>query len=115
MNDIYMLTDNAIMANIAVGIRETRLKQNISQLNLAKQAGISLSSVIRVEEGQIKSFDTLIRVLRTLGRLDVLTPLVFKQPSPNDYFNRMNSKKPMRQRAAKSKPEYTSIVADSEW
>lgn len=41
----------------------------------------------KVEKGEIRSFDVLLRLLRTLGKLDVLLPLVEEeQLSPSEYY-----------------------------
>ena len=76
MDDIYTLADAAICARIGSTLRTARLKQNITQLSLAEDSCLSLSSVKKIEKGEIGSFDTLLRVLRILGKLDVLIPLV---------------------------------------
>jgi len=41
MDDIYMLSDGIIMNLIGTRLKAIRLKQNITQQNLAKEAGIS--------------------------------------------------------------------------
>ena len=47
----------------------------------------ALSSLKNIEKGEIRSFDSLLRVLRTLGKLDVLQPLVEEeQMSPSEYY-----------------------------
>lgn len=87
MNDIYMLTDAAIADKIGSHLKANRLKQNITQQSLAEAAGVSLSSLKNIEKGEIRSFDSLLRVLRTLGKLDVLQPLVEEeQMSPSEYY-----------------------------
>ncbi len=40
-----------------------------------------------MEDGEVKNSESLIRVLRTLGELDIFVPLVEKeQLSPNEYY-----------------------------
>lgn len=34
----------------------------------------------KIEKGEIRSFDSLVRVLRILGKLDVLQPLIDNEP-----------------------------------
>ena len=97
-----MLADKAILNRIGCHLRSVRLRQNITQQSLSESAGISLSSLKKVEKGEIGSFDTLLRVLRILGKLDVLQPLVDEeQLSPNEYYEliQSNAKKHKRQRA----------------
>ena len=102
MDDIYRLTDTTILNRIGNNLKATRLKQNITQQSLADSAGVSLSSLKKVEKGEIGSFDSLLRVLRTLGKLDVFQPLVEEeQLSPSEYYKlvQSNATKHQRQRA----------------
>ena len=101
MEDIYILSDVQIQKNIGEKIKSTRLKQNITQDSLAASASISRSSVQKVESGEIKSFDTFLRILRTLGMLDELHHLCKEEElSPSEYYDMANSaKKGKRKRA----------------
>lgn len=101
MEDIYILSDAQIQKKIGEKIKATRLKQNIKQDSLAESASISRSSVQKVESGEIKSFDTFLRVLRTLGMLDELHHLCEEeQLSPSEYYDMVNLvKKGKRKRA----------------
>ena len=102
MDDIYMLADTIILNRIGNHLKSVRLKQNITQQSLADAAGVSLSSLKKIEKGEIGSFDSLLRVLRTLGKLDVLQPLVDEeQLSPSEYYHlvQSNMAKHQRQRA----------------
>ena len=102
MNEIYMLADAIIIKRIGNHLKTVRLRQNITQQSLADAAGVSLSSLKKVEKGEIGSFDSLLRVLRTLGKLDVLQPLVEEeQLSPSEYYElvQSNTAKHQRQRA----------------
>ena len=82
-----MLTDAAIQSRMGENLKGERLRQNITQQRLAEDAGVSLSTVKKLERGEMGTFDALLRVLRTLGRLDVLSPLVEEtQLSPSEYY-----------------------------
>ncbi|MDE7377335.1 MAG: helix-turn-helix domain-containing protein [Paraprevotella sp.] len=102
MNDIYMLADTMIQQRIGDKLKSIRLKQNITQQSLAESADVSLSTVKKMENGTIRSFGSLLRVLRILGRLDVFLPLVEEeQLSPNEYYNLVyTAQKKTRKRAA---------------
>lgn len=102
MDDIYMLADAMILNRIGSHLKTARLKQNITQQSLADAAGVSLSSLKKIEKGEIGTFDSLLRVMRTLGKLDVLQPLVDEeQMSPSEYYElvQSNAAKHQRQRA----------------
>lgn len=102
MDDIYMLADPIILERIGNHLKQNRLKQNVTQQSLAEAAGVSLSSIKNIEKGEIRSFDALLRVLRTLGKLDVLQPLVDEeQMSPSEYYEFVHSQgRHQRKRAA---------------
>ena len=92
MDDIYMMSDVAILEKIGSHLKASRLKQNITQQSLAETAGVSLTSLKNIEKGEIRSFDALLRVLRTLGKLDVLLPLVEEQQmSPSEYYEMVHA------------------------
>ena len=97
-----MLSDGMIQSKMGLRLKAVRLKQNITQQALAEESGVSLSSVKKIEKGEIGSFDSLLRVLRTLGKLDVLLPLVEEeQLSPSEYYELVNkASKAQRKRAA---------------
>ena len=92
MDDIYMLADATLLVRIGNRLKQTRLKQNITQQSLAESAGVSLSSLKKIEKGEICSFDSFLRLLRTLGLLDILQPLVEEeQLSPSEYYKLVHS------------------------
>ena len=99
-----MLADEMIQSKIGEQLKAVRLKQNITQQRLAEDSGVSLSSVKKIENGEIRSFESLLRVLRTLGKLEVLQPLVEEeQISPSEYYEMVNkASKAQRKRAVGS-------------
>lgn len=103
LDNIYMLTDIEICDKIGVKIKTVRLKQNMSQEELANKSGVSISTIKRMEEGEVKTLESLIRILRTLGKLDIFIPLVEEeQLSPNEYYELTNkANKHKRKRASK--------------
>ena len=101
MNHNYSRSDAQLRTCIGRKIKSIRLKRNITQSSLAEAASISLSSVKKVENGEIGAFDTLLRILRTLGMLESITSLIEEeQLSPSEYYEIVNkSKKKTRRRA----------------
>jgi len=101
MNDIYMLADSIILCKIGDKLKSVRLKQNITQQSLAEATNVSLSTIKKIENGEIRSFDSFLRVIRILGKLDVLQPLIEKEEmSPSEYYNFVHaSQKAERKRA----------------
>ena len=110
-----MLSDATILAKLAAKIKSTRLKQNITQENLAISANISLSSVKKIEGGEIKSFDSFLRVLRVLGKLDIFQSMVDEEPlSPSEYYELVNSTKKVTRKRAVGKIN-ANKREESEW
>ena len=101
MEDIYMLSDSAIASRIGDRLRSLRLKQNITQQSLAEAADVSLSTIKKLEKGEIRSFESLLRVMRILGKLEVFQPLIEEESlSPSEYYELVQtSSKHLRKRA----------------
>lgn len=110
-----MLSDTEITRRISEKLKELRLKQNISRQDISAMSGVSVSSIVRMEDGEIKSFESFLRILRTLGRIDVLLPLLEEDEiSPNDYFKLVHSAK-IKQRKRASKSNINNQQEESEW
>lgn len=115
MDDIYLLTDIAILTKIGEKLKAVRLRQNITQQSLAEAANVSLSTVKKIEKGEIRSFDALLRLLRTLGKLDALQQLVEEeQLSPNEYYHMVQASKAKQRKRAVGKLNNTK-QEESEW
>ena len=101
MDDIYTLSDTQLTKRIGEKLKAIRLKRNITQQSLAEASSISLSSLKKIENDEIGTFDSLLRVLRTLGMLESISALFEEeQLSPSEYYEMVNkAKKHMRKRA----------------
>ena len=63
MNEnIYMLPDTVIAQKIGKKLRHMRLRQNYTQQKLGEDAQVSLSTIKKIEHGEIGSFDSFIRI-----------------------------------------------------
>ncbi|MGM9738155.1 MAG: helix-turn-helix domain-containing protein [Candidatus Cryptobacteroides sp.] len=101
LDNIYILTDIELCSRIAAKIKKVRLKQNMSQAELADKSGVSISTIKRMEDGELKNFESLIRVLRILGKLDVFIPLAEEeQLSPNEYYELVSKTDKFRRKRA---------------
>ena len=92
------LTDSAILASLGRRIAETRLARDLTQAELAKEAGVSKRTLIRLEGGESTQLTNLIRVLRALGltgNLDALVP----SPAPSP-LKQLQSEEKQRKRAS---------------
>ncbi len=72
-----------ILTELGRRLRRARLDANLTQRALAKGVGVSLKTVCNAEDGHNISLGTLIRLLRGVGALATLEPLLADQgPSP---------------------------------
>ena len=113
-----MLSDGEICRRIGAKVKRLRLRQNFTQMSLAEKSQVSVSTLKKIEGGTISWYDAFMRVLRILGELDKLTPLIEEEElSPNEYYELVeNAKKKQRKRASSKK--HDSIIRDkeeSEW
>ena len=114
MDDIYTLSDTQLSKRIGEKLKTIRLKRNITQQSLAEAASISLSSVKKVENGEIGSFDTLLRILRTLGMLESISQLFEEEHlSPSEYYEMVNKAKKQTRKRAVGKLKVNK--EESEW
>lgn len=74
--------DDLVLRELGERLARTRLERNMSQASLAKEAGVSKRTIERVEAGEAVKSNSLIRVLRGLGQLEVLDRLV-PEPLPS--------------------------------
>ena len=65
-------SDKDAMALIGARIQRERLNQNLTQEKLSESAGVGVRTVRYLEAGRQTTVETLIRVLRALGKLDTL-------------------------------------------
>jgi putative transcriptional regulator len=92
------MTDDAVLAEVGVRLERTRLDRNLSQQQLADEAGVSRHSLLRIEAGRSVTLPVLLRVLRALDLLDGLEVLVPEPlPSPIEQLERQGHR---RQRAS---------------
>ncbi len=95
-----LMTDDAVLAEIGNRIARYRIDQQVTQADLAEQAGVSKRTVERVEAGASVQFSTVIRILRVLDLLPGLDPLISEpSPRPMDLLKQQGKQ---RQRASSS-------------
>jgi transcriptional regulator with XRE-family HTH domain len=113
MNEIYALTDGAILVQIGEKLKEERVERNLSQKDLATACGLSAFSISQMENGHNTSLLSLIMVLRALNRLEILEELLRERPVSPVAMSEYMRKHPKRKRAYNSKR--IEKVTDFEW
>lgn len=96
-------TDDAVLEELGRRLANTRLERNVSQAELAAEAGISKTTLERIERGDPVQLNNFVRVLRALGRLDALDRLI-SEPLPSP-IERLNFEGRRRKRARRHKDE----------
>ncbi len=96
-------SDQTVLVELGARLARTRLEQNISQEKLAVDAGVSKSTVERIETGREVKLTSFVRILRALGRLELLDQLVPEPlPSPIELVRTQGRR---RRRAAEPRRE----------
>jgi transcriptional regulator with XRE-family HTH domain len=100
-------TDLAILAELGERLTRIRLERNLTQVQLASEAGVAKSTVQRLEAGavapQLSGFLRVCRVLDLIERFDLLIP----EPVASPVVQlKLAGRK--RQRASTAKPAKTS-------
>ena len=98
MNIEKRASDEAVLRELGERIGRLRLNRNQTQADLATEAGVSLSTLRRVEQGASSHTANLVRLLRALDLLDNLEALVPEPPvSP---LQQLETRSKERQRAS---------------
>ncbi|HEX6995413.1 MAG TPA: helix-turn-helix transcriptional regulator [Gammaproteobacteria bacterium] len=74
------LSDTAILQLLGERITQHRLQANLTQAELAAQAGVGKRTLERIEAGGGAEITTLVRILRVLDLVDGLDRLVPELP-----------------------------------
>ena len=97
MNFSTLTSDDAVLAELGRRLRRHRLDRNWTQARLAREAGVSVPTVQRLEAGASVALSSLLGVLRQLELLDNLEALVpAAAPRPLELLERDGAQ---RQRA----------------
>jgi transcriptional regulator with XRE-family HTH domain len=98
-------TDEVILAELGARLAQARLERNLTQAQLATQAGISKRTLERMEAGasamQLSAFIRVCRVFGLLDRLELLLPEA--GPSPMEQL-KLGGRKRRRASGTNSPP-----------
>jgi transcriptional regulator with XRE-family HTH domain len=98
MNISKLLSDDAILAELGERVARCRLDLQLTQANLAEQAGVAKRTVERIEAGASAQMSSIIRILRVLDLLPNLDRMIPEAgPRPMDLLKRKGK---VRQRAS---------------
>lgn len=97
------MTNAAILQTLGERLKEYRLRRNLQQAELARYAGVNISTVSRIEKGQNIMIDSYLRIMRVLEMLDNLDEFIPEPPRSPLLMKKLMGKK--KQRIKKSKED----------
>ena len=92
------MTDPQILTELGHRVRAYRIQQEMPMAELARQAGVTVLTLGKAERGGNFTMGTLLRLLRALGRLELLDA-VLPEPGLSPLALAAERRKPARQRA----------------
>ncbi len=102
-------SDSSVLKELGARLASQRLARNLTQAELAAEAGVAKRTVERMEAGEVSArLSGLVRIFRALGlmdRLDTLLPEA--KPTPIEelrFAGRKRQRASQAKRAAESKP-----------
>jgi len=95
-------TPDEMEAGLGERLKALRLAQNLDQVTLARQAGVGVSALKSLENGQGSTLRSLVRVVRALGREEWLAGVA---PMPTINPLTMTRGAGTRQRARRRKAD----------
>ncbi len=105
------LPDDAILAEIGERLARRRLDLQLTQADLAEQAGVAKRTVERIEAGASAQMSTVIRLFRVLGLLpglDQAIPHAVTRPMDLlKHKGKVRQRASSRQRAAESEEPWS--------
>ena len=75
---IYDFSDESIILEVCKKVRKLRRSGCISQTELAKESGVSIASIKRIEAGTVTDLNicTLVKILRACGKLEGIAEII---------------------------------------
>ncbi len=104
------MTDDAIIMELGIFIKKSRIAKNKTQAEIATNAGINRWTISQIENGEAINLNSLIQILRALDALHVFNTFTFQeQLSP---LEAVKLKKKERKRARGSSTNNSATQSD---
>ncbi len=108
-----LLGDEAILVELGGRIAQSRIKTQLTQAQLAEQAGVSKRTLERIESGYSAQMSSMIRVFRVLDLLTGLNRMIPDTgPGPMDLLKLQGKR---RQRAYSSRRKQADPHQEWSW
>lgn len=108
-----LLTNDSILQTLGERVEQLRIRKNLTQAQLAREAGIGKRTLERLENGKTTQLSTFISVLRPLGLLDELLNIV-PDPAISPMAQLLKEKSP-RYRASGKRSKTNNKGTGSDW
>jgi len=69
MSNWIFLTESEIINDMGARLKQIRLQHNLTQKELSKDVGLSVSTISLIEQGKSTTVESLIRILVRLNRI----------------------------------------------
>ena len=112
INQLYAMSNPAILELLGNFIQQTRLQQNKTQQQVSAAAGINRSTMVQIENGGGGTLLSFIQILRALEQLQLFENFEIRKELSPLQLAKMDKKK--RQRASNKKAAGT-ITPKSDW
>lgn len=99
MNKNFTVDEKLILKKIGAKLKEARLEQNMKQSVLVEKTGLSLFTISQTETGHNTSVETIILMLNSLDRMDLLEP--FFRDANGDPISLNPANKAVKRRVSK--------------
>lgn len=110
------VTDDAVLAEVGRRLARRRLDRDLTQQQLAYEAGVSRHTVLRLEDGDSVTLSALLRILRALDLLDGMEVLVPEPlPSPIEQLEREGARRRRASGTHRETSEGPEGVPDRPW
>lgn len=101
-----LLTDEVILAELGERIASRRLELQLTQAEVAEQAGIAKRTLERIEAGHSAQLSSVVRILRTLDVLPGLDRMIPESgPRPMELLKHKGKRQRAPGRRAKERPQ----------
>lgn len=109
-----LTTDAAVLADLGRRLERHRIERNVTQSQLAEEAGIGRATLQRLERGESVQMTSMVKVLRALGLLGALDAAV-PEPVESPIARLEQGQRRRRQRASRPRSTPRSDVDVAPW
>jgi transcriptional regulator with XRE-family HTH domain len=109
------LTDAAILQELGARLERRRIDANLTQAQLAEEAGISKRTLERIEAGRSTDGVMLVRALRALKLIEGLENLVSDRPQSPITLLKQKGRERKRVRRARTESDRARAASSVAW